>query len=168
MKMAKIQQTLSNVRNNYLQEHTIGALKRSVTSSIWYKTWRNNLGRALAQAVTCGPRTVETWLRSEGNRREIVIWKVTLGYFWFMVYRASRNNIKQSNAMQLGSDLYYCTFDYSTCFGRLLHPSSGAQLYMQPLAQVTLRITAFLRDRVWTQTSCAPDDGCKRSPKHVE
>ena len=26
--------------------------------------------------------------------------------------------------------------DYSTCFGRFLHPSSGAQLYIQPLAQV--------------------------------
>ena len=38
--------------------------------------------------------------------------------------------------------------DYSTCFGRLLQPSSGAQLYMQPLAQVTPRITAFLRGQV--------------------
>jgi len=40
--------------------------------------------------------------------------------------------------------------DYSTCFGRLLHPSLGAQqLYMQPLSQVTPRITAFLCGRVW-------------------
>ena len=39
------------------------------------------------------------------------------------------------------------TLNYSTCFGRLLHPSSGAQLYMQPLAQVTPRITAFLHGR---------------------
>ena len=27
-------------------------------------------------------------------------------------------------------------FDYSICFGCFLHPSSGVQLYMQPLAQV--------------------------------
>ena len=39
--------------------------------------------------------------------------------------------------------------DHSTCFGCLLHSSSGAQLYMQPLAQVTPRITAFLRGRVY-------------------
>ena len=38
--------------------------------------------------------------------------------------------------------------DYSTCFGRFLHPSSGVwQLYMQPLVRVTHRTTTFLRGR---------------------
>ena len=47
--------------------------------------------------------------------------------------------------------------DYSTCFGRLLHPSLGVQqLYMQPVAQVHC---------IYSST---PDDGCKKHPKHVE
>ena len=40
--------------------------------------------------------------------------------------------------------------DYSTCFGRFLHPSSGVQLYMQPLARVLHRTTTFLRGRFST------------------
>ena len=37
--------------------------------------------------------------------------------------------------------------DYSTCFGRFLHPSSGVwQLHMQPLVRVTHWTTTFLQE----------------------
>ena len=47
---------------------------------------------------------------------------------------------------------YISLLDYSTCFGRFLHPSSGVQqLYMQPLARVSHLKTTFLRGRFITR-----------------
>ena len=78
-------------------------------------------------------------------------------------------NIAQTNTMQLGSDLYYCT-------SWLLY------MFRAPLAPIIRSTTVHAasdtshtsdnRLPTWPSLncmySCAPDDGCKRRPKHVE
>ena len=68
----------------------------------------------------------------------------------------------------------------STCFGRFLHPSSGAQIAVstasgtsQPLLLPVgiveeLRLQSQLLYDTVDTAICAPDDGWRNSPKHVE
>ena len=60
--------------------------------------------------------------------------------------------------------------DYSTCFGRLLHPSSGARrryiVQTLPRRKAVIRGVICARGCIYSRR--APDDGCKRRPKHVE
>ena len=100
-------------------------------------------------------------------------------------------NIKQTNTMQMGSDLYYCTSWLLYMFRAPLAPiirstttvyaasgtshTSDNRLPTWPslnsefkLCHVGRRLSEVWRARGCIYSCCAPDDGCKRRPKHVE
>jgi len=52
----------------------------------------------------------------------------------------------------------------STCFGWYFHPSSGAHTTVSTASGICHTVTATAVDTV----VCAPDDGWKYHPKHVE
>jgi hypothetical protein len=73
--------------------------------------------------------------------------------------------------------------NYSTCFGWYFHPSSGAHTTVSTASGVCHTVTAIYRYRgrvgtglsvLWVAYAthstvvCAPDDGWKYHPKHVE
>jgi len=62
--------------------------------------------------------------------------------------------------MQLYADIYLL-LNYSTCFGRPSHPSSGVHK--------TVVAASGTDHTIWEATVlCTPDDGCDERPKHLK
>jgi len=73
--------------------------------------------------------------------------------------------------------VYYISVNCCTCFGWLLHPSSGAHIYVITASGTGQTVSAIFRYRGTVKTDvpdavitviCAPDDGWGCHPKHVE
>ena len=70
----------------------------------------------------------------------------------------SDNRLPTWPSLNLSSNFITALLDYSTCFGRLLQT--------RPRRKAVIRAVTCARGCIYS--CCAPDDGCKRRPKHVE
>jgi len=80
-----------------------------------------------------------------------------------------RNRLKKSNKMQQYADIYLL-LNYSTCFGRPSHPSSGVHKTVVAASGTDhniWRTSVFKRDHIRT-VLCTPDDGRDGRQKHVK
>jgi len=63
----------------------------------------------------------------------------------------------------------FISVNRSTCFGRYLHPSSGAHVTVSTASGISKTVTATCREgRAVDTVTLAPDDGWRYRPKHVE
>jgi len=96
-----------------------------------------------------------------------------------------RDNYSNMYATRCNFKQFILSGNCSTCFGRYLHPSSGAQTTVSTASGICQIVTVISRYRGRVETGlsvlwvahvpdaldkvvCAPEDGWRYHPKHVE